>query len=212
MAILILDDQKENYSKYKTLLNSIGPFIQYPNMQNLMEDKNLNPELIIIEVYLENETGFNYYHKIRVLWPTVPILFISKDYNEKNIIHALNMGALDYLSRDHSNELNQAKIKNKIKKTSEKFIYEGLTFTPSEQLVELDGQKIRLTPIETKILEGLFKNKGSILTKERLLKDLWMNTHVQTSNIDTHLSNIKKKLAPFSEKIKTIKYRGYILN
>ena len=54
-------------------------------------------------------------------------------------------------------------------------------------------------------------NPNKIFNREYITNLLWPNVHVQNQNIDTHLSNLRKKLHPFSKKIKTIKSRGYIL-
>ncbi len=57
----------------------------------------------------------------------------------------------------------------------------------------------------------LAKNPNKIFSREYITNFLWPDVHVQNQNIDTHLSNLRKKLTPFSSNIKTIKSRGYIL-
>ena len=109
-------------------------------------------------------------------------------------------------------------IKNKIM-TSEKdsnseediIKLEGFSLFCDMQLAQIDDKKIQLTPIEFKFIHLLAKNPNKIFSRDYITNLLWPDVHVQNQNIDTHLSNLRKKLKPFSKNIKTIKSRGYIL-
>ncbi|MEC7182467.1 MAG: winged helix-turn-helix domain-containing protein [Bdellovibrionota bacterium] len=79
------------------------------------------------------------------------------------------------------------------------------------QLAQIDDKKVQLTPIEFKFIQLLAKNPNKIFSRDYITNLLWPDVHVQNQNIDTHLSNLRKKLKPFSKQIKTIKSRGYIL-
>ena len=79
------------------------------------------------------------------------------------------------------------------------------------QMAEIADEKIQLTPIEFKLIYLLVKNPNKVFSREYVTNLVWPNVHVQNQNIDTHLSNLRKKLVPFSHYIKTIKSRGYIL-
>ena len=110
-----------------------------------------------------------------------------------------------------------ARIQNKItakKVTSQSenlLTFDGFKLYCDMQMAEINNEKIQLTPIEFKIIHLLAKSPNKVYTREYITNLLWPNVHVQNQNIDTHLSNLRKKLVPFSKYIKTIKSRGYIL-
>jgi len=70
---------------------------------------------------------------------------------------------------------------------------------------------ITLTPIEYKTIHLLVTNPNKIFPREHLAEIIWASTNTSSQNIDTHLSNLRKKLKPFSKYIKTIKSRGVLL-
>ena len=134
------------------------------------------------------------------------------------MINALNLGAVDFLRKPVSIPELVARIKNKIitsekSSTTEEDIIkiENFTLFCDMQLAQIDDKKIQLTPIEFKFIQLLAKNPNKIFSRDYITNLLWPDVHVQNQNIDTHLSNLRKKLKPFSKQIKTIKSRGYIL-
>ena len=73
---------------------------------------------------------------------------------------------------------------------------ENFTLFCDMQLAQIDDKKIQLTPIEFKFIQLLAKNPNKIFSRDYITNLLWPDVHVQNQNIDTHLSNLRKKLKP----------------
>jgi two-component system phosphate regulon response regulator PhoB len=77
--------------------------------------------------------------------------------------------------------------------------------------VVLNHQTVRLTPKEYQLLIVLSQNPNRVIHKDDLIHMLWKDVHVEVNNLDTHFSNLRRKLKPFSTHIKTLKNLGYVL-
>lgn len=114
-----------------------------------------------------------------------------------------------------ANSLPELRIKlrlNLVQTMAENILtFDGFKLFCDMQMAEINDEKIQLTPIEFKLIHLLAKNPNKVFSRDYITNLLWPNVHVQNQNIDTHLSNLRKKLMPFSRYIKTIKSRGYIL-
>lgn len=218
--ITIVDDIKENLKSYNDLLS---PTFNLELIQNPLELltflKKHTTELVILDIHMPEINGFELYQKFKGAHPELPVIFLSGDPSEESVVKGLTLGADDFIVKPVSLRELIARIKNKInhrnisQKASESNIisYEGFKLYCDMQLAEIGSNKIQLTPIEFKLIHLLSKNPNKVFSREYITNLLWPNVHVQNQNIDTHLSNLRKKLLPFSKYIKTIKSRGYIL-
>ncbi len=218
MHVTIVDDVKDNLKSYNELLS---PTFNLELIQNPLELLNFlsknQTDLILLDLHMPNINGFELYEKFKTSHPELPVIFLSGDPSEESIIKGLNLGADDFIVKPVSLRELIARIKNKIslkQNTSQPedvIVFDGFKLHCEMQMAELNNEKIQLTPIEFKLIQLLAKNPNKVFTREYITNLLWPNIHVQNQNIDTHLSNLRKKLMPFSKYIRTIKSRGYIL-
>lgn len=218
MHVTIVDDVKDNLKSYNELLS---PTFNLELIQNPLELLNFlsknQTDLILLDLHMPNINGFELYEKFKTSHPEVPVIFLSGDPSEESIIKGLNLGADDFIVKPVSLRELIARIKNKISlkqntaQSEDVIVFDGFKLYCEMQMAELNNEKIQLTPIEFKLIQLLAKNPNKVFTREYITNLLWPNIHVQNQNIDTHLSNLRKKLMPFSKYIRTIKSRGYIL-
>ena len=219
MHITIVDDINDNLKSYKELLSSFFDLelIQRPlELLNFLEKKRT--DLVLLDFHMPTISGFELYQKFKSNHPKLPVIFLTGDPSEELIIDGLNLGADDFIVKPVSSRELVARIKNKITLKAKEDVSGGNVLTHGEfklyidmQMAEIDNKKIQLTPTEFKFIFLLLKNPNKVFSREYVTKLLWPDTHVQNQNIDTHLSNLRKKLLPFSRYIITIKSRGYIL-
>lgn len=219
MHITIVDDINDNLKSYKELLcqNFDLELIQHPlDLLNFLEKKST--DLVLLDFHMPTINGFKLYQQFKTTLPMLPVIFITGDSSEELIVDGLNLGADDFIVKPISSRELVARIKNKIllkmikDDSDEKILSHGdFKLYLDMQMAEIDNKKIQLTPTEFKFIFLLIKNPNKVFSREYVTKLLWPETHVQNQNIDTHLSNLRKKLLPFSHFIKTIKSRGYIL-
>ncbi len=218
MHVTIVDDVKDNLRSYNELLS---PTFNLELIQNPVDLLSFlgktETDLILLDLHMPNMNGFELYEKFKVSHPDLPVIFLSGDPSEESIIKGLNLGADDFIVKPVSLRELVARIKNKIStkqaqaSEAEVITFDGFKLHCEMQMAEIGEERIQLTPIEFKLIHLLAKNPNKVFSREYITNLLWPNIHVQNQNIDTHLSNLRKKLMPFSKYIRTIKSRGYIL-
>ena len=218
MHVTIVDDVKDNLRSYNELLS---PTFNLELIQNPVDLLSFlgktETDLILLDLHMPTMNGFELYEKFKTSHPDLPVIFLSGDPSEESIIKGLNLGADDFIVKPVSLRELVARIKNKIStkqaqsNESEIITFDGFKLHCEMQMAEIGEEKIQLTPIEFKLIHLLAKNPNKVFSREYITNLLWPNIHVQNQNIDTHLSNLRKKLMPFSKYIRTIKSRGYIL-
>lgn len=218
MHVTIVDDILDNLQSYSDLLGDTFELklIQKP-LELIDYLASSKTDLILLDLHMPEVNGFELYQKFKNTYPALPVIFLSGDPSEESLVQGLNLGADDFIVKPVSLRELVARIQNKIHSKQEPAIdenilsFDGFKLHCDMQMAEINNAKIQLTPIEFKIIFLLAKNPNKVFSRDYITNMLWPNVHVQNQNIDTHLSNLRKKLMPFSRYIKTIKSRGYIL-
>lgn len=213
--VTIVDDSNENLNNYRDLFSEEFDLelIQDPTMVVQRLDE-IDTNIVVLDLHMPQMNGFELYKAIKRRYANLPIIFLTGDTSEEHLIEGLKLGAEDFIVKPISLNVLIARIESKIAHDSpyDEVIRIGdFALDCSLQQAHIEGKVIQLTPIEFKFLYLLIKSPNKIFSREYISNLLWPNIHVQNQNIDTHLSNLRKKLQPFSKNIKTIKSRGYIL-
>lgn len=217
MTVTIVDDLAENLECYQDLLSEefVVQAIQNP-LDLLAQIKTLQTDLVLLDVHMPELHGLELYEKLRAEHPLTPVIFLTGDGSEETIVKALDLGVEDFIVKPVTSAELIARIKNKIQKSIERksqtLKFENLTIYLDHQMVQVADQIIPLTPSEFKILCIFARKPNKTISREEILKSLSADTKsILSGNIDTHISNLRKKIAILKYKIKTIKSLGYIL-
>lgn len=174
------------------------------------------PDVVLMDISLPYFNGFYWTTEIRKSM-TMPIIFISSSDDEMDAVMAMNMGGDDFISKPFSLALLDAKIAA--------FLHRIQQFTQVPQLtlddyhLSVDGRfscgthSIQLSPTETKILITLMQNQGQVVTKEKLLEQLWENEEfIDQNTLNVNMTRLRKKVHELGfERIHTIRGVGYIV-
>lgn len=146
--------------------------------KNVIEEfQKFSPNLVLLDITLPFFNGYHWCKMIREK-STVPIIFLSSSSENLNIIMAMDLGADDYITKPFNMDILLAKIRALLRRSYDfvsdiNFVYHnGLELNLSEMKVSYEGKTEILTKNEFKILELLLKNKGSVITREKLMKRL----------------------------------------
>ncbi len=180
------------------------------------------PDLAVLDIMLPGIDGLEICRilKNKSTTASVPIIMLTAKASEADVVVGLELGADDYIVKPFSPRELVARVKTVLRRTGAKesednIIKVGpLTINTEKYEVSVDTEKVLLTTTEFKILEVLADGKGRVFTRDQLLKKkrLWGDDKlVYDRTIDVHIKNLREKLGPAGNMIKTVRSIGYKL-
>ena len=177
------------------------------------------PQLVLLDIVLPFFNGFHWCQEIRKI-SKVPIIFLSSANDNMNIVMAVTMGADDFIAKPFDMQVLTVKIQAILRRSydfagnSSVLEHKGAMLNISEAELSYEGESLELTKNELKILQTLFENKASIVTRDTLMTKLWeSDTYVDENTLSVNVNRLRKKLASIglSDFIITKKGIGYKL-
>ena len=171
-------------------------------------------DCLLLDIMLPELDGFEICREVR-RESDVPIMFITARSDESDILNGYALGCDDYVVKPLPMPVLYQKVTALIKRSkglvrSKVFTAGTLSLNPNNGMVINDDEEIKLTAREYGILKVLMENKGSVISRERLLDMVWgFNSDMDERALDTHVSNLRKALGSNSKLIKTVIRRGY---
>ncbi|MBR2975782.1 MAG: response regulator transcription factor [Alistipes sp.] len=182
-------------------------------------------DLVILDVMMGELSGFGLARILRKRseTATLPIIFCSALDNEEDKIKGLDIGADDYISKPFSIAEVLARVRSVLRRstrrseaaaktTEEEYVisFESLTINTLNKSCRIDGQEIALTRKEFDILVLLLSNRGTILSREQIMKRVWSDeVIVLDRTIDVNITRMRKKLGRYGNNIITRTGYGY---
>lgn len=218
MHITIVDDTYENLLSYREILEEEFSIKLIQDPFDLMDYLDHNrTDLVLLDLHMPELNGFQLYKRLQAQRPEVPVVFLSADPTEESVVKGLSLGAHDFIVKPISSKELIARIKNRINLLPSLQDREGiirigcLTVYCHDEVVDVDGKTVPLTPHEFKILKFLCRNKDHVCSKEEIQKRLWPYHESASTHVESHISNMRKKLGNFRHHLKTIRAVGYMI-
>jgi len=166
------------------------------------------PDLVLLDVIMPMMDGWQTCSRIRDISSTIPVIILSgKRKTEDDVVHGLDYGADDYLLKPVGGRelvarvraiLRRAELPSYLEKGKEITFSDGfLTVDIVERKVMVNGERVKLTPIEFRLLALLLENAGRILTHHQLLEKVWGWEY--TDDLDyvrIYISHLRRKIEP----------------
>jgi DNA-binding response OmpR family regulator len=217
MRITIVDDNPEVLETYCDALSEYFECASFVDPKQALEHiRESSTDAILLDLHLPERSGFQLFEEIR-RHKDVPILFLTGDGTLPSKLKGLEMGADDFITKPIETEELVARIRNRIR-LAQKSSQQNKTIQFKDLIIDLDahqvsvlGNPVKLTPKEYQLLLALAQNPNRVIHKDDLITMLWKDVHVEVNNLDTHFSNLRRKLKPFSNHVKTLKNLGYVL-
>lgn len=199
--ILVIDDEAQIRKLLEITLESNQYIVQQAatGKDGLIMAANHPPDLIVLDLGLPDESGHAVLLKLRE-WYTNPVIILSVQSNEEDIIKALDNGANDYLIKPfRTGELLariRSAIRGKISEESDPVIKAGsIEIDLASRLVKSGTETIKLTATEYNLLALLAKNEGKVLTHQYLLKEVWGPGYLnQSQYLRVFIGQLRKKI------------------
>ena len=200
-TILIIDDETQirrlleitlSASGYKTIEATTGK-------EGLLMVASHQPSLIILDLGLPDIDGIDVLKSLRE-WFYKPIIILSVRNSEEDIVHALDKGANDYLSKPFRTGELLARIRASLRQgqtanESPVFQVGDLSVDIANHIAKKKDELLDLTPTEFSLLSLFVKNQGCVLTHQYILKEVWGYGYVeQTQYLRVFVAQLRKKI------------------
>jgi two-component system response regulator MtrA len=174
------------------------------------------PDLIVLDVMMPKASGIDILPALRRI-TDAPVVILSARGEVDDKIAGLTHGADDYLSKPFEiSELLahvEAKLRRPHLETRATLEYEGLRVDLEEHVVERDGRRLDLSPLEYELLVTLMRRPRRVFTREELIDTVWGDADVGTGAVERYISYLREKVDAGFERplIATVRGAGYTL-
>jgi two-component system, OmpR family, KDP operon response regulator KdpE len=200
--ILVIDDEPQIQKLLRVTLQAQGFEIVAASSgeEGILKTTMVRPDLIMLDLGLPDIPGMKVLHRIRE-WTQIPIVVLTAKDQEEDKITALDSGADDYVTKPFGMGELIARIRvalrHNAKSQDEPILDFGrLVINLSGRSVELDGEKIKLTPTEYELLKILTTNAGRVMTHKQLLHQVWGGHQYDTDShyLRVYIGHLRKKI------------------
>jgi two-component system response regulator MprA len=175
-------------------------------------------DLLILDVMLPGKSGFEIAQEVRARKDRTPILMLTARDAARDIVHGLDIGADDYLTKPFSFEVLLARVRALGRRgvIAQPVVLEaaGLTLHLGTREVRRGGKNIELTRTEYALLELLMRNPERVLTREYLIESVWGNdSEIESNTLDAFVRLLRGKIEAAGERriLTTVRGVGYCL-
>jgi DNA-binding response OmpR family regulator len=158
-------------------------------------------DLIILDVMLPRKDGFEVCRELRRAGLRTPVILLTAKTQESDKVLGLELGADDYVTKPFSPRELRARVKAALRRAAGetpeiyRFGDAEVDFTRCE--LRRAGEAVEMTPIEFKLLTTFIRHRHHALGRDRLLDEVWgRETFVTDRVVDTHITNLRKKIEP----------------
>jgi two-component system KDP operon response regulator KdpE len=206
-SILVVDDDPKILAFVTSHLKAQGYEVTTArDGQEAIEQAALSqPDLIMLDLSMPVMDGIAALERLRE-WFSGPIIILSATHEEREKVHALDLGADDYLTKPFSIEELLARVRAALRRAErwaahaaeEPIIDAGrLRIDLAQRTVTADGQEVALTPTEYELLRHLASNAGKVLSHRELLQRVWGPEYGdETEYLRTFIKQLRRKLEP----------------
>jgi two-component system KDP operon response regulator KdpE len=199
--ILIIDDEVQIRKMLRITLesNEFKVLEAATGKDGMIAAASHPPALILLDIGLPDESGHSILQKIRE-WYSKPIIILSVQNDEENIVKALDNGANDYLVKPFRTGELLARIRSAIRSSALEENNPILNFGTVQidlaaRLVKKNNEVLKMTSTEFSLLAMLSKNEGRVLTHQFLLKEIWGPGYQnQTQYLRVFVAQLRKKI------------------
>lgn len=176
-------------------------------------------DLIILDVNLPDGNGFDLCREIKAILPKLPIIFLTANDLEQDVLNGFDLGADDYITKPFNTQILKRRIDVALRRIPDT---RPETDCFDDGFLRLDfgalsavrnGEKLAITPNEYKILRLLFANAGNIVTRQTLLEKLWDcgGNYIDDHTLTVTMNRLRAKIEETEHSyIRTVRGMGYI--
>lgn len=178
----------------------------------------LVPDLILLDVMLPDESGYDIVRKLRKRPATqdIPIIMVTAKTTEMDMIKGLDGGADDYIKKPFSIMELITRVKALLRRTAKEepklLKLDNLVIDHERHVVTVNNEPVDLTYKEYELLRLLMGSQGIVMTREVIMRSVWdTDFEGETRTVDMHIKTLRHKLGDYGSRIKTVRNVGYVI-
>lgn len=204
LTVLVVDDDREIVDSIAIFLQADGYLVRkaYNGLEALDIVMTENVHLIILDIMMPELDGIKTLLKVRES-KNLPIILLSAKSEDADKILGLTAGADDYITKPFNPSELVARVKSQLRRYTQlgamqiketQIVIRGLVLDTESKSVTVDGEAVRLTPLEYKILELLCRHPGKVFSTEEIYRQVWNDDIVSDNAIAVHVRHIREKI------------------
>jgi two-component system response regulator MprA len=218
--VLVVEDDEAIADVLRRSLRAEGHEVKSAGdgAEALTAAEQFTPDLVVLDLGLPRLDGIEVLRRLRADGSDVPVLILTARTETGDRVQGLDSGADDYLPKPFERAELLARIRALLRRRpprgSASIVVGDLQLNPDTREVKRGDREIELTNREFELLEYLARNQKLVVSRERLLEDVWgYDPFEQTNTIDVFISNLRRKLEEGGEPrlLHTKRGAGYVL-
>lgn len=221
MALIYIVEDDESIREIETIALKNSNYIvsAFENAKEFYKKLDeLVPDLILLDVMLPDESGYDIVRKLRKRPATqeIPIIMVTAKTTEMDMIKGLDGGADDYIKKPFSIMELITRVKALLRRTAKdepKLLkLDGLVIDHERHVVTVNNEPVDLTYKEYELLRLLMGSQGIVMTREVIMRSVWdTDFEGETRTVDMHIKTLRHKLGDYGSRIKTVRNVGYVI-
>lgn len=178
----------------------------------------LVPDLILLDVMLPDESGYDIVRKLRKRPATqdIPIIMVTAKTTEMDMIKGFDGGVDDYIKKPFSIMELITRVKALLRRTAKEepklLKLDDLVIDHERHVVTVNNEPVDLTYKEYELLRLLMGSQGIVMTREVIMRSVWdTDFEGETRTVDMHIKTLRHKLGDYGSRIKTVRNVGYVI-
>lgn len=221
MALIYIVEDDESIREIETIALKNSNYIvsAFENAKEFYKKLDeLVPDLILLDVMLPDESGYDIVRKLRKRPATqdIPIKMVTAKTTEMDMIKGLDGGADDYIKKPFSIMELITRVKALLRRTAKEepklLKLDDLVIDHERHVVTVNNEPVDLTYKEYELLRLLMGSQGIVMTREVIMRSVWdTDFEGETRTVDMHIKTLRHKLGDYGSRIKTVRNVGYVI-
>lgn len=221
MALIYIVEDDESIREIETIALKNSNYIvsAFENAKEFYKKLDeLVPDLILLDVMLPDESGYDIVRKLRKRPATqdIPIIMVTAKTTEMDMIKGLDGGADDYIKKPFSIMELITRVKALLRRTAKEepklLKLDDLLIDHERHVVTVNNEPVDLTYKEYELLRLLMGSQGIVMTRDVIMRSVWdTDFEGETRTVDMHIKTLRHKLGDYGSRIKTVRNVGYVI-
>lgn len=221
MALIYIVEDDESIREIETIALKNSNYIvsAFENAKEFYKKLDeLVPDLILLDVMLPDERGYDIVRKLRKRPATqdIPIIMVTAKTTEMDMIKGLDGGADDYIKKPFSIMELITRVKALLRRTAKEepklLKLDDLVIDHERHVVTVNNEPVDLTYKEYELLRLLMGSQGIVMTRDVIMRSVWdTDFEGETRTVDMHIKTLRHKLGDYGSRIKTVRNVGYVI-